>query len=277
MGITAHTNSRPEVSTRYRDTALPEIFGFYNGKHGVLTSRTMMLDDLSTLLAYDPSSIHKQEFWVAIVKHNALCKKAYSTRKKSAVRLTELYGLDQSITLFRVLQTLWRSDPIGQPLLALLCACARDPLLRMTAKPLLHARQGEEVTKKQLEDVVRNDAGDRFNPATLNQVARNAASSWAQSGHLVGRNIKKRSKPQVSVANVTYALLLGYLCGMRGQSLFQSFWVSLLDAQEHVLQQMAREASLRGWFSYRGIGDVVEVDFSGILTPHERQVLSEQN
>ncbi|MEJ7711067.1 MAG: hypothetical protein WKF84_14680 [Pyrinomonadaceae bacterium] len=265
------------VSTQHIGTALPEIFGFHNGKRGVLTSRTMMLDDLSMLLAYGPSAVRKQEFWAAIVDRNALGKKAYSTRKKSAARLIELYGLDQSVTLFRVLQILWRIDPLGQPLLAILCACARDPLLRITAKPVLQARQGEEITKEQLEDAVRSNTEDRFNPATLNQVARNAASSWTQSGHLVGRNIKKRSKPQVTVTNVTYALLLGYLCGMRGQSLFQSFWISLLDAQEHVLQQMAREASLRGWLTYRGIGDAVEVSFYGMLTSREREVLSEQN
>ena len=193
MGFAAHMKSHQEiVSTQHSDVALPENFGFHNGKRGVLTSRTIMLDDLSTLLAYEPLAVHKQEFWAAIVERNALGKKAFSTRKKSAARLTELYGLDQSVTLFRVLQNLWRSEPIGQPLLALLCACARDPLLRMTAKPVLQTRQGEEVTKEHLEEAVRSNTHDRFNSATLNQVARNAASSWVQSGHLVGRNIKKR-------------------------------------------------------------------------------------
>ena len=78
----------------------------------------------------------------AIVEGNALGKKTESTRKLSAQRLSELYALDEAVPLFRLLRELWPIDEPGRPMLAFLCASARDPLLRMTAKPVLKARRG---------------------------------------------------------------------------------------------------------------------------------------
>ena len=41
--------------------------------------------------------------------------------------------LDRRSVLFRGLRDLWDADEAAQPLLALLCSLARDPLLRATA------------------------------------------------------------------------------------------------------------------------------------------------
>ena len=70
--------------------------------------------------------------------------------------MTMLKGLalDPSVPLFRLLQVVWKDDPAGQPLLALLCASARDPLLRITAGPVLQARQDDIVTKKHFEEAL---------------------------------------------------------------------------------------------------------------------------
>ena len=149
-----------------------------------------MLAELTTLLASVPSSASKAERRSAMVSGNVLGKKTTSTRKSTAQRLSELYALDPSVPLFRLLQMFWKDDPAGQPLLALLCASARDPLLRITAGPVLQARPGDIVAKKHFEEAVSRQARDRFTPSTLQTIARNAASSWTQSGHLSGRRVK---------------------------------------------------------------------------------------
>ena len=234
-----------------------------------------MLAELTTLLASVPASASKAERRSAIVSENVLCKKTTSTRKSTAQRLCELYALDPSVPLFRLLQVFWKSDPASQPLLALLCASARDPLLQLTAGPVLQARQGDIVATKPLEEAVSHQARDRFTPSTLQTIARNAASSWTQSGHLSGRRVKKKSTPHVTAANTAYALLLGFLCGARGALLFHTFWTDLLEAPEHRLHEFARQASSWGWLTYRGVGNIVEIDFPCLLAPQEREALGE--
>jgi hypothetical protein len=234
-----------------------------------------MLAELRTLLASVPASVSKAERRSAIVSENVLGKKTTSTRKSTAQRLSELYALDPSVPLFRLLQVFWKSDPASQPLLALLCASPRDPLLRITASPVLQARQGELVAKKHFEEAISRQVGDRFNSSTLQTMARNAASSWTKSGHLSGRRVKKKSTPHVTAANTAYALLLGFLCGARGALLFHTFWTDLLEAPEHRLHEFARQASSWGWLTYRGIGTIVEIDFSCLLTSQERDMLGE--
>jgi hypothetical protein len=234
-----------------------------------------MLAELTTLLASVPASASKTERRSSVVSENVLGKKTTSTRKSTAQRLSELYALDPSVPLFRLLQVFWKSDPASQPLLSLLCASARDPLLRITAGPVLQARQGDIVAKKHFEEAVSRQAGDHFTPSTLQTIARNAASSWTQSGHLSGRRVKKKSTPCVTAANTAYALLLGFLCGARGALLFHTFWANLLEAPEHRLHEFARQASSWGWLTYRGVGTTVEIDFSCLLTSQERDMLGE--
>jgi hypothetical protein len=66
---------------------------------------------------------------------------------------------------------------------------------------------------------------------------------------------------------VAYALLLGYLCGGRGEGLFQTLWVRLLDAPGRTIEDQALAASQRGWIEYRRSGGVTDVGFRYLLRP----------
>ncbi len=112
-----------------------EKFGFKFGHKGTHTSRTIMFSEISILLNSLPCDAGRSDYLAAITESNALDKPTAATRKLTAQRLTELYTLDPVIPLFRVLLRFWRDDVTGRPLLALLCALARDPLLRATAEP----------------------------------------------------------------------------------------------------------------------------------------------
>ena len=48
--------------------------------------------------------------------------------------------LGDQVTLFRLLRYFWEVDSPGRPLLAFLCASARDPLLRVTAPAAASSR-----------------------------------------------------------------------------------------------------------------------------------------
>ena len=173
-----------------------------------------MFDEVSLLLSVITPSASREEYVRAIVDENVLGKATTSTRRITAQRLTELYALDTSVAIFRTLLRLWAPSANSQPLLALLSALARDPLLRCTAPPVLSLREGQSFDRAAATDALRRHAGPRLNDAILDKVVRNAAASWTQSGHLSGRTFKKRQRVQATPPAVTMALLLGYLQGL---------------------------------------------------------------
>ena len=101
-----------------------------------------MLADLKTLLAAVPKGATNAEYRSSITEENILGKKTLSTRRLSGQRLSEVYGLGAEIPVFRLLRFFWDIDLEGKPLLGLLCAVARDPLLRLTASAILPLRPG---------------------------------------------------------------------------------------------------------------------------------------
>ena len=65
----------------------------------------------------------------AVLDDNVLGKDTVGARQRTLRYLRELYLLRPDSLLFRALRDLWTDDPAGQPLLAGLCALARDPVV----------------------------------------------------------------------------------------------------------------------------------------------------
>lgn len=246
-----------------------ERLGFRDGERGTHTSRTIMLAELNLLLEYRPGEVGREEYRQAVIADNVLAKRTGATRQLTFQRLNELYGLDPDIPLFRYLRFLWRADPEGRPLMAFLCAYGRDPLLRLSAPALLDVDPGTIIDKGDIERVLAEGAPDRFNASILSKIARNAASSWTQAGHLRGRSRKQRTRPKATPGAAAMALFMGYLEGLRAQRLFNTVWTRLLEVPLHRLQDLTREAAQRGWLDYLQADTVVEVRFPGRLTPEE--------
>jgi hypothetical protein len=239
--------------------------GFRCEPAGTHTSRTIMLGELQELLdAVPPGSVYAC-YQAAAVELNAVHKATRATREKTFRHLRELYALSPHVLLFRTLADLWGQDAAGRPLLAVLCAAARDPLLRAASERILEAQGGERVTSLELAQAVELAFPGRFRPDTLARTGRNLASSFTQSGHLVGRTGKLRACVTGTPAATTYALLLGYMCGARGDALFQTVWASLCDAPGHVLRSHAETSAKLGYLEYRHAGGVTEVGFQHLL------------
>ena len=149
-----------------------------------------MLTDLGELFAAVPPEAVREDYRAAIVDENVLGKATAANRRGTGQRLGELYALDPRVPLFRVLRRLWSVDVPGRPLLAMLCALARDPLLRAAAPAVLALPAGAELLRPRFRDQMREVVGARLNESVLDKAARNAASSWTQSGHLRGRGRK---------------------------------------------------------------------------------------
>jgi hypothetical protein len=97
---------------------LPEKFGFRTGQKGVHNSRTLSFEDLETLLEAVPDGTSNEEYRRAIRKENVLGKDTNSTRRYLGQRLSQLYGLDDEILLFRVFRHYWERAEQGRRLLA---------------------------------------------------------------------------------------------------------------------------------------------------------------
>lgn len=238
--------------------------GLRFGDKGTHTSRTIMLAELTELLATVPDSSTRNDYATAIIDENVLGKNTASTRRLTNQRLGELYGLDPKIPIFRVLRRLWAIDEAGRPLLALLCALGRDPLLRTTAPPVLALNPGDELVRSTLTDAIRVSIGNRLNESILDKVVRNAGSSWTQAGHLEGRVRKVRRRVEPTPGAVAFAIWLGSLFSITGQELLTTPWISVLDREPRALLDLVlRAKQLRLLQAYIG-GDVVDIDPSGL-------------
>lgn len=262
----------PTDGLRLRDDAerLRDV-GFRWGDKGTHTSRTIMLDELRAVLVNCQPHATRDDYLSAIHEDNCLGKRTAATRRLSSQRLSELYGLDPEVPLFRVMRRCWYTDREGQPLLALLLALARDPLLRVSAATVLRMLPGEELARQHMTDALRRAVGSRLSDSTLDKVVRNAASSWTQSGHLRGRGRKVRQRVVPTATATTYALLLGYLAGTRETALFESLWARALDVTASELQHLAMDARRLGFLDMSQSGGVINVSFSRLLAADERR------
>ncbi|MFA5263588.1 MAG: hypothetical protein WC378_07150 [Opitutaceae bacterium] len=218
-----------------------------------------MLSELRSALEHTASSSDREGYKSSVVNDNCLGKQTSSTRRLSFQRLSELYSLDPRVTLFRVLRRLWPMDVGSQPQLAVLVALARDPLLRCTAPAVLSLKVGDEFSRTDAETALRTCTEGRLNDSILAKVVRNCASSWAQAGHLQGRTFKQRQQIKPHYVSVTMAVAVGAVAGFRGEALFSSPWMRVLDVDPAIARSLALEAKRAGLLDLRISDKIIDL------------------
>jgi hypothetical protein len=220
-----------------------------------------MFKELSLLLKVTPHNSSFDDICKRVYSDNILQKSSVSGRKKSFYHLKLSYGLDIQVPVFRALRFLWDFDAGERRMLALQCALARDTILRASAPGILSLQKGEEAGKEPLMDLVEKEFPQRYSPKTVKAISENLLSSWTQSGHLERKVRKVRTKATAGPASLTYGLFLGYLCGVRGNLLFHTFWADVLDATDTEIREYVDESMRKGWLIYKDAGGIVEVSF----------------
>ena len=260
-----------------RDDFLAQA-GFRLRRSGVHQARSMMLADIRSLFDACPSEATTPDSLAnAILLENCLGKRSMASRRLTLQHLRSLYALDPNVPIYRFFRFLWNRSPDDRPLLALLIAYARDPVLRDSAPCVIALAPGEQLSAAAMEAFLGSLDETRYSPATLSSIARNVRATWTHSGHLTGNVVKQRAAAEPGVGPVALALLLGYLEGHRGLSLFESEYMRLLDAATAKKIALAQTASKRGWLVFKHIGAVVEVLFPGLLTNDEQERIREQS
>ncbi len=245
-------------------TSILEHLGFTTRKGGVHASRTIMLDELSSLFEQVPADATPADYQTAICEYNCLGKRSGRTRQLTARHLTELYGLNPANPVCAGLRYLWSRDVASRPQLALLAALARDSLLRDIAPVILAKKLGEAVPREEVEDEIDKRWPERFSPATRKSAAQNINSSLTKAGYLKGRSKKIRCQFEPATASVAFALYLAWLQGGRGELLLQHFYCKFLDVSTDRLLELAAQASSKGWMVMRRVDSVVDIDFPAL-------------
>lgn len=242
---------------------------------GATTSHTIVVPALQQLL--DSAGVHAApaDYERAVLVDNVLGKDTVESRRRTLRYLRELYLLRRDAVLFRSLCDLWTDDPTGQPLLAGLCALARDPVFRASGSAIFSSEPGDEVTSVDLGEAVSKWFPASYSEATIGKIGRNTSSSWEQTGHLeaVARTTKVRRRAICTASTTAYALLLGHLEGVEGAALFDTVWSRALDRPRAHLLDLAVLASQRSLIDFRHSGGITEVKFSELLRPMEGQLL----
>lgn len=238
---------------------------------GTNTSHTIVVGALTALLDVVPADAPAAAYEEAAIDANVLGKATDGSRRRTFRYLRELYLLRPDSLLFRALRDLWPVDAEARPLLAGLCALARDAVFRASSNAIIRTSPGETLTSGDLAAAVGEHFPDSYGPGTLAKIGRNTFSSWEQTGHLsgAGRSFRVRTRPACRPADVAYALILGYIEGVRGNALFDTSWASVLDQPRSRLFELAAAASKQGILELRQAGGVIDVSFRDLLRPFD--------
>ncbi len=132
-------------------------FGFRQSRGGVHLARTMMFEELRLLLSFiDDPQAEKPVYRRAVEEDNCLGKRSVKNRTLTARHLSDLYALDPHCALFRGLRYFWDRDVEGRPLMAVICAFARDSVFRSSAPFIQGFSRGSRVTREALAAFIDN-------------------------------------------------------------------------------------------------------------------------
>ena len=165
------------------DGAAWKHLGSGHAPGGVHLTKTMMLAELTAVLNRVPDS-NPATVRSIVTLDNLLGKPTGTARRLALSRLNTLYGILTPRPIQIAALRLRARNVVGRPLLALLCALAREPLLRRSALPVLGALPGASVRWPDLASAILVEYPDRYSPKMLRSLAQNCVASWTQSGRL---------------------------------------------------------------------------------------------
>lgn len=253
-------------------------FGFNFEFGSSLTKRTMMTNEIFALFDYvQNTNANLDEYKTSIIDANCLGKRTVKNRGYSFSYLKRSYALSPEYLIFRAFRFFFDRDEKSRALLCLLTVYSRDLILQASAGYIISLSIGEKISKTDFEDHMDKSFPGRFGTKMLQSLVRNLLSSWTQSGHLSSDRNRARQTAEAGSGAVSFALLLGYLTGARGEMLFHTEYAKLLDCSLEKAVELAEEASRKGWIVFNRIGGVIEVGFPSLINQQELEWIREQN
>lgn len=204
--------------------------------------------------------------YVDAIKQNVFNKATKSGVSYTAKFLRRLYDFDMSLPTFKAFKHFWHiADEREKPLLAIIYAIGSDYQLKNSIPVINNTEIGEKVTVESIESNIENLDPKKYTSNTLRSMAQNIASSWKQAGFITGKVKNIRTKPDINYLVLTFALLMAYLNGLRGDFILTSDWVKALTLDERTIRSLAIEAAKRDLLQYKYAGNVTSITFKNLL------------
>ncbi|RIV27354.1 hypothetical protein DYU11_03310 [Fibrisoma montanum] len=200
------------------------------------------------------------------IEHNVAGKRTQANRQRSYIALRKLYRFDTAYLPFAALFYFWKlTEPQFRPKLAFLYALGHDYLLSESFSVITNTPLGASLSVTQFQSSLANHHPNQFSEVTQYSIAKNLASSYKQVGYLVGKVKAMRIPFQSTLPVVTFAFLMAYINGDRGEYLLGSIWVKALEQDADTLHHFLVQASHKGWLTYQRAGSVMSISFESLI------------
>ena len=98
---------------------------------------------------------------------------------------------------------------------------------------------GRKLERETVEEAIEQLYPEQYSYKMKRSMAQNLSSSFTHAGYLRGKANKEPITPNIGPVAAAYALLLSYLSGKRGPTMFESTYCKLLDRTSPYLEQLA--------------------------------------
>lgn len=259
------------MTHQIRTSAL-QLLGFIDS--GVISSRSIMLPELSALLAVAPKDADAPTYRRLVVEEDVLHKASASNRLKTFNKLKLLYALNPAVPVFREFRRLFLLFPSELPVLAGSLAFAREPLLRACVDMVLDTPIGAPLSRASFEAWVREHGAGRFSQTMYRSFGHNLYASFFQMGYLSEAVTKCRLRRRLDArpASVAYAAFLDWLTGLNGLSLLQGSFSRTLGLAKIDHLALLTAAGQLGLMRVANAGGVLHLDFNAWLQPGEARL-----
>ena len=229
----------------------------------VHTSRTMMFAELSKVMDH---AIY-DDMYLESLNQNIANKKTKTNQDKTTGYLKQLYGFDVKYNPFKVFKYFWQIAPENdKPVLTLLYAIGEDILLGESYPVVASTKPGDKVTVEKLEENIESQYHGKYSENTKRSLAQNIASSWKQAGFITGKVKSIRTQPDIGYHAVSFAFLMAYFNGDRGDFILTSKWSKALCLGETQIRELAIEGAKRDLLQYQFAGSVTAISFNNLFT-----------
>ena len=210
-------------------------------------------------------SIEKDNY-IESMQNNVFGKKSQDGIKKTSGFLSQLYQFSLTLNKFKAFRFFWSiADENEKVMLSFVFAVSNDYLLQENISVLSNYKLGEKVELESIENNIEKFHPNRYTKVTLHSIAKNIASSWKQSGFITGKVKNIRTEPEITYRVVSFAMLLAFIDGLRGDFIFQNNCILSLCISENKIRELAVEASKRDFMQYQYAGSVTSISFDSLL------------
>jgi hypothetical protein len=246
--------------------------GFSEG--GVLSSRSVMLPELTNLMAIAPFEADVATLRRLVVDEDALHKPSAANRTKTFSFLRRLYGLNPQLPIYREFTRLCHLSAAETTALAGSLAFAREPLLRACADMVSGTPVGKPLGREDFEAWTREYAPGRYSETMYVSFSHNLYASFFQLGFLseAAGKTRIRKRRDLRPASVAYAAFLDWLAGLNGLSLLTGAFSKTLELAKDEHLSLLSAAGQQGLMRVAHAGGVLQLDFSTWLRPGESRL-----